>query len=314
MPRDARALSVAAQQELRVARIAASQHRVIEHAQLAAAGLSDGTIGRWVARGRLRRRYHGVYVYGSGPLTRDGEFLAAVLAIGDGAVLSHLSAAALLGFWKGRIDRIDVTVARRARSRKGIRVHTVKELPTRATTRHHGIPVTTAARAVLDCAATMRSDRAFRRLVHEAEVQEKTNADRLNAELDLSKGRPGAPRLRSELADGDKPTRSDLEDYVVELLRRHDFPPFETNAHPPGTPDWVEVDVRFVNQRVVIEADGGRFHDTKFRRKFDARKQAIVEAAGYRMIRLTEEDAAAAYESRTVARIHHALNQHAGAA
>src|SRR5207302_5626115 len=103
-------------------------------------------------------------------------------------------------------------------------------------------------------------------------------------------GRPGAARLAAEIADGAKPTHSGFEDWTVQLLRRHNFPPFETNVHPPGTPNWVEVDVLFRAQKLVIEVDGDRFHSTPFRREFDARKQAILEAAGYRVLRVSEGD------------------------
>ena len=63
----------------------------------------------------------------------------------------------------------------------------------------------------------------------------------------------------------------------MEVLRSQDVPPFETNLHPPGTPDWVEVDVLFRAQRVVIEVDGDRFHSTRFRRRFDASKRRSSE-------------------------------------
>jgi very-short-patch-repair endonuclease len=69
----------------------------------------------------------------------------------------------------------------------------------------------------------------------------------------------------------------------------------------------VEVDVLFAERRVVIEADGGQFHDTAFRRKRDARKQALLEAAGYRVIRLRWEDVAPELEAQTVARLQHAV-------
>jgi very-short-patch-repair endonuclease len=157
-----------------------------------------------------------------------------------------------------------------------------------AITTHLDIPVTTPARTIVDLAATMYSDQGFRRVVHEAQVQEKVTIEQLQREV--RPGRPGARRLAVEIADGAKPTRSGFEDRVVELLRGHHLPRFETNVHPPGTPQWVEVDVLFPNEKLVIEVDGARYHSTRFRKESDASKRAILEAAGYRVLRVGEGD------------------------
>jgi hypothetical protein len=117
-------------------------------------------------------------------------------------------------------------------------------------------------------------------------------------------GRPGAARLAAEIADGATPTRSGFEDWAVELLRRHDFPPFETNVHPPGTPAWVEVDVLFPAEKLVIEVDGDRYHSTSFRRELDARKQSILEAAGHPVLRVCEDDG----EANLIARVRSQLS------
>jgi very-short-patch-repair endonuclease len=148
----------------------------------------------------------------------------------------------------------------------------------------------------------MYSDHAFRRVVHEAQVQGKVTIAGLREEV--RPRCPGAARLAVEMADGAKPTRSGFEDWVVELLRRHDLPPFETNAHPPGTPNWVEVDVLFGTQKLVIEVDGDRYHSTSFRREFDLRKRAIVEAAGYGVLRVSEADG----EANVITRVRSALS------
>ena len=283
--------------------MARRQNNVITTRQLLAAGLSKCAINHRVHTGHLHPKYRGVYAVGRADLTIEGEFHAAVLAVGEGAVLSHLSAAKLVGFWNGKTDPVEVTVARRVKSRRGIKVRTTKHLP--PTTTVKGIPVTTAAHAVLDCAATMYSQRAFRRLVHEAEAQEKTDPDELRAEVERFPGHPGAARLMTEIADGPKPTRSGTEDDVVDMLRCNDFPPFETNVHVPGTPDWVEVDIFFSERKLAIEVDGGPWHATRYRRQLDGYKQALIEATGVRVIRLTDDDVA--NERRTLVRVRHAL-------
>ncbi len=288
-----------------MAEFAGVRHRIIDACELNGLGISSSAIARWVARGRLKRVHHGVYQYGSGELSIEGRLYAAVRAVGNDAVLSHISAAVLLRFWPFAIPSIvDVTVPRRVSSRDRIRVHQVAGLRASAVTTHLGIRVTTPARTILDLAGAMYSDNAFRRVIHEAQVQKKVTLAELQAEVARARLRcPGAARLAAEIADGPKPTRSGFEDWAVELLRRHNFPPFETNVHLAGTPDWVEVDILFPHQKLVIEVDGDRYHATRFRRESDAHKQAIVEAAGCCVIRLGEEDALPAREPQVVARI-----------
>ena len=281
--------------------------------QLRAIGFSDAAIARRLALGRLHRIHQGVYAVGRRELSREGVFLAAVLAVGGDAVLSHFAAAALWECWTGRTVPVDVTVARKLRPRRGIRPHAVDALPAIATDIHRGIPVTTPARTIRDLAGVMYSERAFRRLVHEALAQRIVDLATLQAEIDRAgPRRRGIRRLRAEIADGAKPTRSGLEDDMVEILRRHDLPSFETNVHVPGTPAWVEVDVLFAAQQVVIEVDGGPWHSTPFRRDLDAYKQKLVEATGHRVIRFTEDDVEPRSETQTMTRVWRALGRGAG--
>jgi very-short-patch-repair endonuclease len=170
-----------------------------------------------------------------------------------------------------------------------------------------GIPVTTPERTVLDLAVTTRKERTFRRLVHEAEVQELVTPESLMAEIARSPNHPGAERLLAEIADGPTPTRSGSEDDVLQLLRRLDVPPFKTNAHVAGTPSWVTADFLFEEQRVVIEFDGDRWHSTKFRREFDAHKRKLIEDLGYRVLVFHDEDLEPSNEPRTVEQIYRAL-------
>jgi very-short-patch-repair endonuclease len=294
--------------EVQVARVAGRQHGLITTRQLLECGISAPGITARVRQRRLVRVYRGVYFVGSAPLSSDARLHAAVLAVGNGAVLSHIAAAAVWGFWSGSVDPVDVTVVREVRSRPGIRVHGVSELPRADITRWRGIPVTTPAHTVLDLAATLGSDHSFSRVVHEAEVQGRTHPERLQLEIAHHPAHRGRARLAAEIADGPKPARSDLEIRILSFLRRHDFPPFLMNTTVPGLPTWIEVDFLFPEQRVVIEADGARFHDTKARQARDRRKQAILEAAGLRVIRLRHEDVEPALEQQTRARVMGALS------
>ena len=224
--------------------------------------------------------------------------MAAVLAAGPGACLSRVAA----GFVHSLIERaptnVDVTTPTWRRSRAGLTLHTRKLEKTEITLRH-GIPVTSPERTLLDLATTLPPDR-LRRIVHEAEVQRITAHAKLVAVLDSHAGAPGSPALRRHVEKGPAPTRSELEDRLLELL--HDFPPHATNARVEG----YEVDVLFPDRRLVLEADGARFHDTAAARAGDAEKQARLEAAGYRVLRITWADVTS-HRDRTVARIRRAL-------
>jgi hypothetical protein len=286
-----------------VAALAGGQHHVVSFGELVSLGISSSGISRWAARGRLRRRHRGIYVYGGGDLTRDGEFFAAVRAIGDDAFLSDYGAAALWDFWSGTWKPIDVTVARQVRSRSGIRVHSVAELPEHATTMRYGIPVTTAPWTILDLAAHEKRDRRLRRLVHEALAQERISEALIRREVARSPWHPGAKRALAEFKDGAKPTRSGDEDDLVELLRRHDAPPFDTLAHVPGTPPWVEVDVMFRHHPVVIELDAGPWHETPYRQEFDAFKRSLIADLNIEVLVLGDEDVRPAAEAETKRRI-----------
>jgi very-short-patch-repair endonuclease len=299
---DSCAADRAIRQELHMQMLAAGHEGLIRQDELASIGFTPSGAFRRVRSGRLWRRYPGVFVVGQRELTQAGEFLAAVYAVGDGAALSWFAAAVHWGFWNWYGGPIDVTVARRVRSRPGVRVHNVRVLP--PVTVHRGIPITTVEQTVIDLAGAMRSAHAFERLLHEALVQKTTDIERLReAVAGLRRRPPGLDWVLREIEDGPKPTRSQLEDRLVDLLRRKKFPPFETNAHPPGTPSWVEVDVLFMPQRLVVEIDGGRWHSTSFRRRFDARKRALLEEMGYRVLVLDEDAVTPALEAQTVTRI-----------
>jgi very-short-patch-repair endonuclease len=274
---------------------------VVTTPQLRAIGFTYTTINRWVAMGRLVRLHRGVYLVGRPPASREALFHAAVLACGNGAGLTGFAAAALWGFWNGRTSPIGVVVPREVRARRGIRARCVTRMP-QLTTRHR-IPVTTPEQTILYLAETMYSDRHFRRLVHEALVQKVTSLSALLAEVALAPKRTQAvQRVECELADGAKPTRSFAEDALVEVLRRGDFPAFETNVHVPGTPPWVEVDVWFPEQRLVVEIDGPH-HDTAYQKEFDAYKDGVVGAVKADVLRFGTDAVSPAEEAETSARI-----------
>ncbi|HTX45626.1 MAG TPA: AbiEi antitoxin N-terminal domain-containing protein [Solirubrobacteraceae bacterium] len=277
---------------MRVARFVAVRNRVVTLSELRELGVSSSTASRWVARGRLRREHHGVYVYGGGELSQDGWLYAAQRAIGDDAAVAHVSAALHLGFWPySRPGRAEIVVPRRVRSRRRIRVHEVAELPADAVMLVRGVRVTTPARTMIHLAGSLHSDRAFRRTVHEAQAREILHFAEFAREVQRApECVPGKARLLVELAAGPTRTRSGFEEWVLDLLRGGDFPCYETNARIPGMPAWIEVDVFFPEARLVVEIDGDRWHKTPWRQEQDAYKRALIKNAGYHVLVLTEDD------------------------
>ena len=291
-----------------VTRVGDGQNHVITTTQLLRCGVSYQSIARRVRGGTLHRKHHGVYAVGRPDLSPAGVFHAAVLAVGEDALLSRRSTAANCGFWPyGKLDVVEVSVPRRGIRRRGIKVYTDTDLPRACRTVWHRVPTTTAAHAILDLAASLSSDEAFARTLHEAEVQDWITHDQLHAEINRHPAHPGRPRLERELGWGPTPTRSPPEDRLVEILRRHSFTGFTTNARIPGLPRWIEVDVLFGAEKLVIEMDGDRFHKTRYRRRRDARKRAIIEASGRRVVVLVPDDVEPKHEAETVSRLRHAI-------
>lgn len=134
-----------------VAELARGQHGIVSRRQLLALGVSADAVKRRVRAGRLHRVHQGVYAVGHMAITRRGRWMAAVLASGDGAVLSHRSATALWGIWGSGGEATHVTVPRKSRSQRSIRRH-FGVLPDDEREVVDGIPVTSAARAILDLA------------------------------------------------------------------------------------------------------------------------------------------------------------------
>jgi hypothetical protein len=176
-----------------IAALAARQHGVVSRAQLLGLGLGQGAIDHRVGRGLLYPVHRGVYAVGHSVLGPRGQWLAAVLAAGPGAVLSHSSAAALWGIRDAEGARPEVTVARRRRL-TSVTTHRIA-LAEDEITINDGIPVTTPARTLLDLAEQLTPQR-LERAVHEAEYRRLTSPLSLDALLTRHQGRRGTAALR----------------------------------------------------------------------------------------------------------------------
>lgn len=290
-----------------VASIAGEQHGRIAIWQLRRCGLNDSAVARRVRSGRLHRVHRGVYAVGHAAETLQGQFMAAVLACGPGTVLSHFAAAAhhgLARWWDGRLP--DVTVRdSHTRQIEGIVVHRSRTLDRRDIWRRDGINVTSPARTALDFAASARPAE-LRRLVRQGYVDRLLNVRVLLDVLARSGKHPGAPSLRAIVTEGHAPTRSELEDLLLDLIAAAGIDRPETNItlHLDGR--RIETDFLWRHLRLVIEADGSAWHDDPLTRQHDAEKQAILEAYGYRVLRITWEQAVQ-HPQQTIARIRAAI-------
>ncbi len=283
----------AAGQAAALAALAIQQHGVFALAQLQALGLGASTVRHRAAVGRLHRIYRGVYsLVPLELLTRDGRWMAAVLACGPGAVLSHRSAAALHEL--GRTDRtkIDVTVpGRSCREHPGIDVHRSTTLAPSDTTRVNNIPCTTVARTQLDVADVL-DRRRVERVFDQAEILQVFDLRQLEDQLARNPRRPGAQLVRAILAEhyvGSTPTWSELEERFLRLVREAGLPIPAVNAWVDpndGEPPF-RVDFLWRAQRVVAETDGHKTHRTRQSFERDRRRDQRLAAARYRPIRVT---------------------------
>ncbi len=269
-----------------VAELAAMQHGAVSRAQLLSAGLTRSAIATRVRTERLHRIHRGVYLLGHRAAADGWREMAAVLACGDGAAISHLSAAqrwALLPF-PCRKRPIDVTVQRDPGVRPGIRLHRVKSLDRRDVGSVRRIPVTRPARTLLDVAGSCPL-RLFEQALAEAQVRRLATRRDLVAVLDRNRGRPGTGILRAALAADALPalTRSRAEERFLELVRSASLPSPETNVRLGP----YEVDFLWRKQRLIVEVDGFQFHASRAAFERDRRRDAELQAHGFRVIRVT---------------------------
>ena len=246
-----------------IAKFAGRQHGVISAAQLRSAGLSRAAIAKRADAGRLHRLHRGVYAVGHTRISFDGRCMAAALALGDPAVVSHRSAAVVWGMLPAHGGAVDLTVpgdgGRRARA--DIRVHRSATLVARLTTRRRGIPVTKAARTLRDLQRAVPTS-LYRKAVRRA--------------LDLRLIR-GAGIPEADLA------RSELERLFLRICRRHRLPQPEVNARVGP----YEVDFLWRSQRLVVEVDGFRHHGHRAAFESDRARDAALQSLGYRVLRFT---------------------------
>lgn len=249
----------------RAAYRAGQQHGIVTTAQLREAGLSYDAVSERVRRGWLRRLHRGVYAMGNPRPTLEGWWTAAVFACGDGAVLSHRSAAALWGLLprsaaSGRAIDVSVPTTAGRRKHRGVRLHRRRSLDGRVRTKRNGIPVTNPAQTIHDLRGEATATE-LRQAIRKAEVL----------------------GLRSELAPRKEPTRSELEDLFLDFCGRYGFAAPEVNRMVGE----IEVDFTWPDLKVAVETDSYQFHRGAQAYENDHERDLDLRAAGYDVVRLT---------------------------
>jgi very-short-patch-repair endonuclease len=265
-------------------RLASEQHGVIALFQLLELGYTMSAIKHRIARGRLHPVRAGVYAVGRPDLTREGEWMAAVLSCGPDAVLSHGSAAALWGLVTERESRIHVTVpSARDRRQPGSALHRRSTLGTGDVTRRRGIPITAPTRTLMDLANVVPG-RVLEAAVNEADKLDLVYPDELRIELELRKGQPGVRPLRALLNKATFTlTDSELERRFLPIARRAGLGKPRTQAQVCG----FRVDFYWPELGLVVETDGLRYHRTPSAQARDRVRDQAHAAAGLAHLRFT---------------------------
>jgi predicted transcriptional regulator of viral defense system len=261
-----------------VAALGAGQHAVFGLDQLVRVGLSSSAVRKRAASGRLHRIYTAVYsLVPRELLTRRGHWMAAALACGPGAVVSHRTAAVLHGLLEYNGAKTDVTVPGRHSHRRGhIVAHSSRNLTPADVTVEDGIPCTTVARTLFDLADVVER-RRLERAFDQAEIMGAFDLVAIEDQLRRNPTRPGVRKVRALLDEhyvGSTLTESELEEEFLALCRRIDVPPPELQQWItlPDGGEPIRADFLWREQRVVVETDGDKYHRTAQRRSADRRK------------------------------------------
>jgi hypothetical protein len=263
------------------------QWGVISRRQLRTVGVAPATVDYWVRAGRLRVVHRSVYAAGGTVLRVEGRRLAAVLACGPGAVLSHRSAASHWGLLATDQVGVDVTAPRSRQGVRGIRLHTSRSLDDQDTTRHEGIPITTVHRTLLDLAAATRDDQLERALAQAMYLQLYDHRA-ITDVIARSNGHRGTKVLEQATRQEPKLTKGAWEIRMLRLVRSAHLPEPICNR-PLHAPDHGECkpDFYWPAHALIVETDGWEAHRTPAAFRGDTAKDAALTAAGYRVLRFT---------------------------
>jgi very-short-patch-repair endonuclease len=268
----------------RLAKLAGAQYGVVSHRQLRRLGFSTAAIGRSSGANRLLRVHRGVYAVGHGGISNHGRCMAAVLACGDRAVLSHMSAGWLWGLFPKCPVEAEVTIPRHGRGRSGVKTHHPASLSPREWGTLERIPVTSLARTLLDLAATTPAWR-LEQAIERAERLGRLDLIEIDALLRQRHGEGGTRRLHRALDIYRDPasSRSRTELLFLDLVKKAKLPRPATNTFVAG----YEVDAYWEAERFAVEVDGWDTHRTRKAFESDPLRQEDLKLAGIDSIRIT---------------------------
>ncbi len=246
--------------------------------------MSTSGVDRRLRKGSLLPEYRGVYSVGHRGLSFEARYLAAVLACGDGAVLSGRAAAHLLRIVKRPPPAPEAT-ARIKRRVEGITNRRSRNLDSRDTMTWHGVPITTPARTLVDLAEVLGAD-DLARACHEAGIIHRTTPTAVEEVLERRPNCPGSAKLRRVLRGDVHVTMSKLEARFLALVRDNGLVLPVTNRPAGGR--WV--DCRWPEQRLTVELDGYRYHQSRHAWELDRRREREAHARGDEFRRYTYGD------------------------
>lgn len=271
--------------DVRILEIAARQHGVVTRGQLRQAGLSRGAIEHRLRKGTLQSVHRGVYRAGHTRPKLQAE-AAALLALGADAVLTHRSAAGVLGILEPEPGApVDVSGPRTLRARRsGIRLYRTGALPPSDVEYRQGLAISSGPRTIGDLAACL-GPYDLERALAKAERGGHLTLEQVRAFVDQYPGRPGRTRLRGLLDDIQRPalSRSVPEKELLAMLRGAGIPRPRANARVDG----MEVDLLFPDHRLAVEVDGYRFHRQRPAFENDRDRDAALAACGIMVLRFT---------------------------
>jgi very-short-patch-repair endonuclease len=267
-----------------LAALAHRQHGVVSIRQLQRLAYSHSSVEKSVIAGRLHPLHRGVYAVGHTNLSLHGRCLAAVLASGPQALLSHYSAGWLLGLISTRPIPIHVTTPLPRKRRGSLRIHRSRTLIDADRALVEGIPVTAVARTAIDLAAVLRF-RSLRRLIRRSEELNVFDLPDFRSILSRNQGHRGAAPLSRALAVYEPPrfTRSEFEREFAGRAEEFGLPPFVTNFSAAG----YELDVYWPELRFGVELDVYATHGAVEPFEEDRRRDEDLKLAGVELTRVT---------------------------